>query len=212
MPPLKTYESHHSVHPLHTSSAGEQRQLANVNSSNNNNNNTNQLGATVNAATATDTKGKFFSNQYAQKVLMNLYLLRQNARFCDVEIVAGGRVFNAHRAILSASSAYFQAMFRPEFGLSEGKQKSVVLYSIDPNILQMLLDFIYTGRIEINQVGGKYVETIYNSANDGRFIAIEWFPSVEYEYILLYILHIIFHCMLNKSIECKALLFVDTNE
>lgn len=138
MPPLKTYELHHNEYPLQTSATTEtqmqERQPQNS------------------AQILLDTKGNFFSNQYSQKLLMNLFLLRQNSRFCDVEIVAGGRVFNAHRIILSASSAYFEAMFRPELGLSEGRQRSVVLYSIDPNILQMLLDFIYTGRIEINQV------------------------------------------------------------
>lgn len=138
MPPLKTYESHPTEFhlPISASEAQLMRQHQPQTAS--------QL--------LLETKGKFFSNQYAQKLLLNLFLMQQNSRFCDVEIVVGGRVFNAHRAILSASSAYFEAMFRPDMGLSEGKQKSVVLYSFDPDILQMLLDFIYTGRIEITQV------------------------------------------------------------
>lgn len=89
--------------------------------------------------------------RYAHKLLINLNALREDIRFCDVEIIAGGRVFNAHRIVLSASSAYFEAMFRPDLGLCEGKQKSVVLHSIDPNILQALVDFIYTGQIKIEQ-------------------------------------------------------------
>lgn len=94
----------------------------------------------------------FTSVQYSQKLLINLNKLRSDSRFCDVDIIAGETVFNAHRAVLSASSPYFEAMFRPELGLSEGNQKSVKLYSISPEILQMLIDFIYTGKVEINQV------------------------------------------------------------
>lgn len=98
------------------------------------------------------TSGKsVMCEQYAHKLLVNLNALRVDSRFCDVEIIAGGRVFNAHRIVLSASSVYFEAMFRPDLGLCEGKQKSVVLHSIDPNILQALVDFIYTGQIKIEQ-------------------------------------------------------------
>lgn len=89
---------------------------------------------------------------YSQKLLINLNKLRENSSFCDVDIIAGSIVLSAHRAVLSASSAYFEAMFRPELGLSERTQKSVTLHSISPEILKMLIDFIYTGRIEITQV------------------------------------------------------------
>lgn len=107
---------------------------------------------------------------YAQKVLLNLNSLREDGRFCDVEIVANGIRFNVHRAVLSSSSTYFEAMFRPalgieiiphfcsytftpifKLGLCEGKQKSVILHSIDPNILKLLIDFVYTGFVHIEQ-------------------------------------------------------------
>ncbi|XP_037033869.1 actin-binding protein IPP [Bradysia coprophila] len=89
--------------------------------------------------------------KYAQKVLLNLNSLREDGRFCDVEIVADGITFNAHRAVLSSSSTYFEAMFRPALGLCEGKQKSVILHSIDSSILKQLLDFVYTGHVQIEQ-------------------------------------------------------------
>lgn len=100
----------------------------------------------------TSAKPIFNCIQYSQKVLLNLNALRQNSRFCDVEIVVGSTTIQAHRAVLSAASAYFEAMFRPELGLSEGKQKSVTLHSIRADILKMLIDFVYTGQVEIKQV------------------------------------------------------------
>lgn len=137
MPPLKTFDSHQIEYPIQSSGAESQVQRAQPPSAN-------QL--------ALESKGKFLSNQYAQKMLTNLYMLQQNSRFCDVEIRVGTRKFSAHRAVLSASSAYFEAMFRPELGLNEGKQRFVVLHSVHPAVLKMILDFIYTGRIDINQV------------------------------------------------------------
>lgn len=49
-----------------------------------------------------------------------------------------------HRAILSASSPYFQAMFSN--GLLEEQKDTIELHSISPNILNLLVDFIYTGK------------------------------------------------------------------
>lgn len=94
----------------------------------------------------------YISQDYSQKLLINLNKLREDSSFCDVDIIAGNNVFSAHRAVLSASSAYFEAMFRPELGLSERTQKSVTIHSITPEILKMLIDFIYTGHMEITQV------------------------------------------------------------
>lgn len=94
----------------------------------------------------------YCSGQYPFKMLENLNQLRGETRFCDVDIVAGGATYAAHRVVLSAASAYFEAMFRPELGLNEVNQKTVILHTIDGEILNILLDFIYTGRCEITQV------------------------------------------------------------
>lgn len=105
------------------------------------------------SAEVADQRRFFVSTKYGSKLMENLNAFRSgDGRFCDVEIKAGDQVFNAHRIVLTASSAYFEAMFRPETGLSENKQKSVTLHTIQPDVFRMLLDFIYTGKILINQV------------------------------------------------------------
>lgn len=94
---------------------------------------------------------RFSSPTYVQKMLKNLNVLRVESRFCDVELTAGNSVIYAHKVVLSSSSPYFEAMFRPELGLSEGKQRKVHLYSIAADILAALVEFIYTNKVEINQ-------------------------------------------------------------
>lgn len=106
----------------------------------------------------------FTNEKFASKVLLNLNLLREQNRFCDVEIVAGlGNVkYQAHKSVLSASSVYFEAMFRPEFGLNEGKQKCIVLHTLNHEILKLIIDFIYTGKVQISQ---DYVQELFAAAD-----------------------------------------------
>lgn len=103
------------------------------------------------------TGSYYCSTQYPHKLLRNLNQLRVQGQFCDVQIVAGSPhpssiTYPAHRFVLSAASAYFEAMFRPELGLTEVYQKTIILHTIDAKILAIILDFIYTGRCEITRV------------------------------------------------------------
>ncbi|KAL1132354.1 hypothetical protein AAG570_010310 [Ranatra chinensis] len=91
----------------------------------------------------------YFSRSHAHTMLHNLNLLRNNSRFCDVEIVAGGKVLKAHRSVLSASSPYFQAMFSN--GLVEEQKDRIEIHYIEPHILTTIIDFIYTGEMTITQ-------------------------------------------------------------
>jgi hypothetical protein len=46
--------------------------------------------------------------------------------------------------VLAASCAYFDAMFN--VGLEESQKQHVSLPSVPPDILPMIIDFIYTGK------------------------------------------------------------------
>lgn len=87
--------------------------------------------------------------QYAPKILRNLQAQRLKNQFTDVCLVAGDCVIRAHKLVLAAGSAYFNAMFTS--GLVEGQQDSVEIHSVSSKILSMLVDFIYTGKIDITQ-------------------------------------------------------------
>lgn len=88
------------------------------------------------------------ASNYACRLLKNLCTLWQDQLFCDVEIHVGSHTFHAHRNVLAAGSPYFNAMFAST--LVENEQKVITLHEIHPDIFQSLLNFFYTGQIEVN--------------------------------------------------------------
>ncbi|KAG1937888.1 kelch-like protein 33 [Pimephales promelas] len=64
---------------------------------------------------------------------------------CDIELVAEGTVFQAHRVLLAASSDYFRGMFTS--GMKESRQESVSLLLVGAGELEPLLNWAYSGTL-----------------------------------------------------------------
>ncbi|KAK2583482.1 hypothetical protein KPH14_009450 [Odynerus spinipes] len=116
-----------------------------------NGHNSNNMGfATQPVSQTSDVTNTVYAvGQYAPKVLRNLNGQRLKNQFTDVGLVADGNVIHAHRSVLAAGSAYFNAMFTG--GLVEEQQELVEIHSISANILSLLIDFIYTGNVDITE-------------------------------------------------------------
>jgi len=54
---------------------------------------------------------------------------------------------HAHKAILSARSQYFNAMFRRESGMKESKNSVIEINDYGKDIFSLMLEFIYSNRI-----------------------------------------------------------------
>ncbi|XP_062865263.1 kelch-like protein 33 [Trichomycterus rosablanca] len=67
---------------------------------------------------------------------------------CDVEVEAEGRIFRAHKIILSASSDYFHAMFLS--GMRESQQSAVSLLMMGAHELEAILHCCYSGEIVLD--------------------------------------------------------------
>ncbi|KAL4705149.1 hypothetical protein ACJJTC_018720 [Scirpophaga incertulas] len=89
------------------------------------------------------------SRDYATKLSLNLQHFKRDGRFCDIDLISGKTKVKAHRVVLAASCAYFDAMFN--VGLEESQKRHVSLPSVPPDILPMIIDFIYTGEIVIDK-------------------------------------------------------------
>ncbi|XP_060247502.1 kelch-like protein 1 isoform X2 [Meriones unguiculatus] len=78
---------------------------------------------------------------------MENYLKQQ--QLCDVILIVGNRKIPAHRLVLSSVSDYFAAMFTSD--VCEAKQEEIKMEGIDPNALWDLVQFAYTGCLELKE-------------------------------------------------------------
>uniref|UniRef100_A0A8C6Y4S5 Kelch like family member 1 n=1 Tax=Naja naja TaxID=35670 RepID=A0A8C6Y4S5_NAJNA len=78
---------------------------------------------------------------------MESYLKQQ--QLCDVILIAGNRKIPAHRLVLSSVSDYFAAMFTND--VCEAKQEEIKMEGIDPGALWDLVQFAYTGCLELKE-------------------------------------------------------------
>ncbi|KAJ8260664.1 hypothetical protein COCON_G00163870 [Conger conger] len=79
---------------------------------------------------------------FGSTVLGSLNEQRLLGQYCDVSIVVKGQAFQAHRAVLAASSLYFRDLFS-----GSAKTQFELPSSVAPACFQQILAFCYTGRL-----------------------------------------------------------------
>ncbi|KAG7204994.1 hypothetical protein KM043_005379 [Ampulex compressa] len=91
-----------------------------------------------------ESGGRCMSTQAMQ----SLYDFRQNNLLCDAVLRLGdGGVFPIHRAILSACSTYFRALFTTTLHSSE--KTDVLLPGVSSNMMNLLLEYAYLRSIDV---------------------------------------------------------------
>ncbi|XP_072505362.1 actin-binding protein IPP [Notamacropus eugenii] len=93
------------------------------------------------------TDSTFSSDRHAHIILAQINEMRSGQDFCDVQLQVGEAEFRVHRLVLAASSPYFAALFTG--GMKESCKDEVQILGIEAGIFQTLLDFIYTGVVNI---------------------------------------------------------------
>ncbi|XP_015174125.1 PREDICTED: kelch-like protein 10 [Polistes dominula] len=77
--------------------------------------------------------------------------LRANRQLCDGAIrCAKDELFPVHRAILSAVSPYFKALFTNSLKGGKSETTEVVIDSVPSEIFALILDYAYTGTCNVN--------------------------------------------------------------
>ncbi len=84
----------------------------------------------------------------AEKVLAGLAGLREEGTLCDVELKAEQQTISAHKAVLSAATPYFAAMFAGKF--KETRSRVVAVKDVTFVGLKNVVECIYTTEIDIN--------------------------------------------------------------
>lgn len=101
----------------------------------------------------------FRSPCHAESSMARMESYLQHNQLTDVTLIAGNKRIPAHRLILCAGSEYFAAMFTS--GLRETNQSEVELQFVDGNALSALVQYCYTGRVELRE---DTVETLLATA------------------------------------------------
>ncbi|XP_055836563.1 kelch-like protein 2 [Episyrphus balteatus] len=103
---------------------------------------------------------------YANNFCEKLFSLFEKHDLTDVCIIGSDEVrFNAHKNVLAVGSDFFAAMFASP--LKESVTNEVRIQELNGEILKSILDFIYTGTIELKS---KTVPEIFSAA---RFFQME---------------------------------------
>ncbi|XP_053549558.1 actin-binding protein IPP [Bombina bombina] len=87
-------------------------------------------------------------DKHAQHLLSQINKMRNNLEFCDVQIQIDDTLFGLHKLVLAASSPYFAALLAG--GLRESSNDVVQIQGVEPSSFELLLDFIYTGSVNIS--------------------------------------------------------------
>ena len=85
-----------------------------------------------------------YSNRLAQQFLQ----LRINGEHTDFKILSGNKSLDCHKAILSANSDVLRAMMKPH--TAEASSAEVTIEHIPPSVVEILLNYMYTGKITIS--------------------------------------------------------------
>ena len=93
-------------------------------------------------------------SSFCVELLKRLNLQRGQNYLCDITLVAnGGKEFKAHRNLLSAASPFFERLLQSEM---KEKEEGVIRFEdISELVLADVLEFIYTGSVEINETNAK---------------------------------------------------------
>uniref|UniRef100_A0A0K2U119 Kelch-like protein diablo n=1 Tax=Lepeophtheirus salmonis TaxID=72036 RepID=A0A0K2U119_LEPSM len=94
---------------------------------------------------------KTILSPHPTKAFQHLDIMRREKRFIDIELLAGEARFPAHKVVLCACSPYFDRMFRPEFQEGSGTVKEVSLTDFNSDTLGLLIEFMYTAKITVNE-------------------------------------------------------------
>ena len=118
----------------------------------------------VNSASNIPTAPSVSHNSTVKHAARVMHLMNEHRKtskkLCDVTLKVGDRELEAHRSVLAACSPYFLAMFNGE--LKESTQRVVTLKGLKYKILEILVEFAYTGILDINIDN---VQTILSAAS-----------------------------------------------
>ncbi|XP_055386217.1 ring canal kelch protein-like isoform X5 [Condylostylus longicornis] len=103
--------------------------------------------------------GAYRNNQHTSKSFETMNEMRKQNLLCDVTLIADGMEISAHKMVLASCSPYFYAMFT---GFEESRQDRITLQGVDYHALELLIEYVYTSVVEVNEDN---VQVLLTAAN-----------------------------------------------
>ncbi|XP_055256304.1 kelch-like protein 29 isoform X2 [Moschus berezovskii] len=114
-------------------------------------------------------KYEFTDPGHPKEMLKELNQQRRAKAFTDLKIVVEGREFEVHQNVLASCSLYFKDLIQRSVqdGSQCGREKlELVLSNLQADVLELLLEFVYTGSLVIDSANAK---TLLEAASKFQF-------------------------------------------
>jgi len=113
------------------------------------------------AGNEADCKSHIFQDSERESFsLRGFQSLRESQQLVDVTLSVDGQQFVCHRALLASASEYFRCLFTTS--LAEQNQSVITISGVDATSMKLVLDYVYTGRVELNS---DTVQNLLSAAN-----------------------------------------------
>ena len=91
---------------------------------------------------------------FCVELMKRLTIQRKQDYLCDITLVTNDdREFKAHRNVLSAASPFFCKL--PQSDMKENREGIVRFEEISGSVMEDILEFVYTGTVEVIQENAK---------------------------------------------------------
>lgn len=100
-------------------------------------------------------------SSHGSNLLKGLLTMYKDGRYSDVTLkISQDRRLSVHRVVLASFSPYFEALFGNNW--DDGEKKEVEVLGFDENAVSDLIEFAYSGKIDINKDN---VQTLLEASN-----------------------------------------------
>ncbi|XP_055728154.1 kelch-like protein 29 [Salvelinus fontinalis] len=112
-------------------------------------------------------KYEFTDPGHPKEMLKELNQQRRAKEFTDLKIIVEGKEFEVHQNVLASCSLYFKDLVKRSSGETRsGEMLELQMSDIGAEVLELLLEFVYTGSLVIDSANAK---TLLEAANKFQF-------------------------------------------
>lgn len=112
-------------------------------------------------------KYEFTDPGHPKEMLKELNQQRRAKEFTDLKIIVDGKEFEVHQNVLASCSLYFKDLVKRSSGETRsGDKLELTMSNIGADVLELLLEFVYTGSLVIDAANAK---TLLEAANKFQF-------------------------------------------